>query len=137
MAISKIKFITIVSARGGDTSNVDIELNISGGGNWESVTGQAQGAVKETLMTLEEPIDFLDFKLDLFDLYVGSLSSSSAWLLLESIYVVNASPGSSGQLLLGIPNWPQNLWLCGGPQSISGGYVITGCNLGVIAKMSN
>lgn len=136
MAISKIKFITIVSARGGDTSNVDIELNISGGGSWESVTGQTQGAVKETLMTLEDPIGFLDFKLDLFDLYVGSLSSSSAWLLLESIYIVDASPGGSGQLLLGIPNWPQNLWLCGEPQTLSGGYVIAGCNLGVIAKMS-
>jgi len=136
MAISKIKLITIVSARGGDTSNVGVELNINGGGNAESVTGQTQGAVKETVIQFNEPIDRPNFTLELFNLYVGSLSSASAWLLLESIYVVDASPGSSGQLLLGIPNWPQNLWLCSEPQTISGGYTITGCNLGVIAKMT-
>jgi hypothetical protein len=137
MAISKIKFVTIVAAREGAASNIDIELNINGGGNWEGVAGQAQGVVTETLITLDEPIALQDFKLDLFDLYVGSLSSSATKLLLESIYVVDDSPGSANQLLLGIPKWPQNLWLQSEPQSISGGYAVAGCNLGVVATMAN
>lgn len=135
MAISKIKFVTIVAARDGDEANIDIELTINGGGNWEGVAGQTQGAVTETLITLDEPIDLQNFKLDLFDLHIGSLSSSTTRVLLDSIYVVDDSPGSAKQLLLGISKWPQNLWLQSGTQSISGGYVVDSCNLGVIAKM--
>lgn len=137
MAISKIKFVTIVAARNDDSSNIDIELNIQGGGNWEAVAGQTQGVVTETLITLDEPINFSDFKLDLFELYVGSLSNPSARLLFESIYIVDDSPGSANQLLLGIVKWPHNLWLQGDPQAIIGGYAISGANLGVIARMAH
>ncbi|OZY85530.1 hypothetical protein CBP51_00305 [Cellvibrio mixtus] len=134
MAITKIKFITIVGARGGNLSNVDLELTLQGS-NWESVSGQHPGAVKETLITLSDPVSISEFNFNLFDIYVSSMSASSAWLLLESVYIVDASPGSPNQLLLGIPNWPKNLWLCSEPKSISAGYVVTACNLGVIANM--
>lgn len=136
MAITKIKFVTIVGARGGNLANVDLELSLMGS-NWESVSGQYPGAVKETVIDLPEPVSINDFRLSLFDFYASSMSAGSSWLLLESIYIVDASPGSPNQLLLGIPNWPKNLWLCNEAQSISGGYVVTGCNLGVIAQMSN
>lgn len=136
MAVTRIKFVTIVGARGGSVANVDLELTVMGS-NWESINGQFPGAVKETIIDLPDSVSINNFNADLFDIYVGSMSSDTSWLLLESIYIVDASPGSPNQILLGIPNWPKNLWFCKQQQSISGGYVVTGCNLGVIAKMAN
>lgn len=136
MAVTKIKFVTIVGARGGSAANQDLELTVMGS-NWESVSGQQAGAVKETIIDLPEPVSINDFSFNFFDIYASSMSAGSSWLLLESIYIMDASPGSPSQLLLGIPNWPKNLWLCNEVQSISGGYVVTGCNLGVIAQMFN
>lgn len=135
MAISKIKFVTIVARLG--AGNVDVEVNINGGSNGEPVTGQAIGAVKETLIPLDEPISIGDFTLDLFDLYVGAINNNSSWVVLESLYVIDASPGSAGQLILGIPNWPKTLRLGRGAQSITEGYMVESCNLGVIARMAN
>nr|WP_324260071.1 hypothetical protein [Cellvibrio fontiphilus] len=133
MAITRIKLITIVAARGGDSSNLDLEVTVNGM-NWESVSGQQAGAVKETIIDLPTPISIDQFNFSLFDLSASSMDGEPR-LLLDSIYVVDASPGSPNQLLIGIPNWPKNLWFSASPSFISGGLMLNHCNLGVIAKM--
>ncbi len=133
MAITRIKLITIVAARGGDASNVDLEVTVMGS-NWESVSGQQAGAVKETIIDLPDPVSINEFNFSLFDLSAFSMDGT-AWLLLDSIYVIDASPGSPNQLLMGIPNWPKNLWLSSNPSAITGGCMLSNCNLGIIAKM--
>lgn len=133
MAITRIKLITIIAARGGDASNVDLELTVMGS-SWESVSGQQAGAVKETIIDLPDPVSINEFNFSLFDISAFSMDGS-AWLLLDSIYVIDASPGSPNQLLLGIPNWPKNLWLSASPSAINAGCMVSNCNLGAIAKM--
>lgn len=135
MAITKIKVVTVVAAREGDSSHVDVELRVDGGGNMENVVGQSPGAVKESVLSLEAPIYIENFSLDLFDLYVSTLSDSTARLLLDSIYVFDISSDEVNPLLLGIARWPHNLWLRAAPLHIPGGYAVGAVNLGKIAKL--
>lgn len=133
MSISTLKFVAITSKA--VPGAVDIELYLTEGStNYEQVISSNENGVKETLITLPEPVPEGNLTLDDFRLYVSSMDSGNSALLLKSIYIFEVQNNVVGKLLLAIPNWPQTLWFKQTFGPVSGGIGTPKLNLGDVAN---
>lgn len=139
MPISKVKIVTITSSNqnSGTTGFIGLTISVDGSiiGSSENIGGGTPGFIKETLITLASPVSTENLTLTSFDIYCEEPMTNDGWLP-QSVYIFDNSNQQSENLILGISEWPQNLWVNTGSLIQQNGINQRSYNLGLIGKLA-